>query len=112
MSASVAQTITGTITGSVTDPSGSSVSNAKVTARNTATNVTNTVDVNSPGSYNALFLLAGPYTVTVEAAGFKKAVIGYITLEVNQSARVDVQLEVGQISHSVQVSATAVILQT
>ncbi len=112
ISACVAQTITGTITGSVTDPSGSAVSNAKVTARNTATNVTNTVDVNSSGSYNALFLPVGPYTVTVEATGFKKAVIGPITLEVNQSARVDVQLEVGQTSDSVQVSATAVILQT
>ncbi len=112
ISASVAQTITGTITGSVTDPSGSAVSNSKVTARNTATNVSNTVDVNSSGSYNALFLPVGPYTVTVEAAGFKKAVIGPIALEVNQSARVDVQLEVGQISDSVQVSATALILQT
>lgn len=112
LSASVAQTITGTITGSVTDPSGSAVGNAKVTARNTATNVTNTVEVNSSGTYNALFLPVGPYTVTVEAAGFKKSVIGPITLEVNQSARVDVQMEVGQVSDSVQVSATAVILQT
>lgn len=112
LSLALAQTITGTITGSVTDPSGSAVTTAKITALNTATNIARTVEVTGSGSYNALFLPTGVYTVTVEAPGFKKTVAGPLTLEVNQIARVDVQMEVGQVSDSVQVSATAAILQT
>jgi len=107
-----AQTITGTITGSISDPSGSAITSARVTARNNATNVANTAEVNGSGVYNLLFLPVGEYSVTVEAQGFKKSVAGPIRLEVDQIARVDIQLQVGQLSESVEVSANAVILQT
>ena len=110
--ASLAQTITGTITGSVTDASGAAVTKAKVTATNIGTNVVNSADVNDSGVYNILFLPVGQYNVTAEAPGFKKSIAGPLTLEVNQIARVDVQLQVGQATESVEVSSAAVILQT
>ncbi len=111
-SVSLAQTITGTINGTVTDPSGGAVTSAKITARNVATNLTNQADVNGSGNYNLLFLPVGQYLVTAEAAGFKKSVIGPVTLEVDQIARVDIQLQVGATTDSVEVSAQAAILQT
>jgi hypothetical protein len=112
VSIAAAQTITGSITGSVTDPSGAAVTSARVIARNNGTNVANTAEVNASGVYNLLFLPVGEYSLSVEAPGFKKSLAGPITLEVNQSARVDIPLQLGQVSDSVEISATAVILQT
>lgn len=111
-SSSLAQTITGTITGQVTDPSGAYVPNVKVTATNTKTNLSNTAETNRAGIYNLLFLPVGEYQVTAEAAGFKKATFGPLTLEVNQTARVDITLQIGQLAESVDVTASATVLQT
>ncbi len=107
-----AQTITGSITGTVTDPSGAVVTNVKITATNTATNVTHTALTNEAGVYNLVFLPIGQYTVTAELTGFKKTVLGPFALEVNQIARVDVKLEVGEVTQSVEITAIAPILQT
>src|SRR6266404_6274303 len=90
-----AQTITASITGTVTDPTGAVVPNAKVTASNVGTNLSYPATTNQSGVYNLLFLPVGQYNVTTEATGFKKTVLGPFTLEVNQSARVDVALQVG-----------------
>jgi len=68
--------------------------------------------VNNSGVYNLLFLPVGQYSVTAEAAGFKRSIIGPVTLEVDQIARVNISLQVGQTTDSVEVSATAAILQT
>lgn len=108
----VAQTITGTITGTVTDPTGAIVPNVKVTATNVATNVTITATTNESGIYNILFLPVGEYRVTTEAAGFKVSSFGPFGLEVNQTARVDLQLQVGQTTETVEVTAAAPVLQT
>src|SRR5438309_4558724 len=91
ISAAVAQTTTGAITGTVMDASGAIVPNVKVTATNTATNVANATQSNDAGLYNFSFLQAGNYTLTAEAQGFKKAVLGPFALEVNQTARLDVK---------------------
>ena len=107
-----AQTITGSFTGSITDSSGAVVPGAKVTATNQGTNVPYTASTNASGVYNLLFLPAGQYMVVAETQGFKKAQLGPFRLEVNQVARVDVQLEVGDTAESVEVSAVAPILQT
>jgi len=107
-----AQTITGSITGTISDPSGAAVANVKVTATNTATNLTYTTNTNDTGVYNLVFLAVGQYTVTAEAKGFKKTVLGPFALEVNQAAKVDVRLEVGEVSQSVEVTGVAPILQT
>ena len=107
-----AQTITGSVTGTVADPSGAVIPNAKVTAANTGTNVQFTATTNQSGVYNILFLPVGDYTVSVENKGFKRSVVGPFKLEVNQIARLDVSLQVGDTGVTVEVTDVAPILQT
>ncbi|MGE5645243.1 MAG: carboxypeptidase regulatory-like domain-containing protein [Acidobacteriota bacterium] len=111
-SVAIAQTITGSITGTVTDPSGAVVPAARVVATNTGTNVTFNGITNTAGVYNFVFLPVGSYNVSVESQGFKKASFGPFALEVNQIARVDVKLEVGDATQTVEITAAAPILQT
>ncbi|HEY2013379.1 MAG TPA: carboxypeptidase regulatory-like domain-containing protein, partial [Bryobacteraceae bacterium] len=111
-SALCAQTITGSITGTVTDPSNAVVANVKVVATNTGTNLTFPTTTNDSGVYNLVFLPIGQYTVTAEAAGFKKVALGPFALEVNQIAKVEIKLEVGEVSQSVEITGIAPILQT
>src|SRR6476659_3034082 len=96
-----AQTITGSITGTVTDPSAAVVTNVKVVATNVGTNITHATTTNESGVFNLVFLPVGQYTVSAEASGFKKTVLGPFALEVNQIAKLDVKLEVGDVSQSV-----------
>src|SRR5947199_1109329 len=107
-----AQTITGSITGTVTDPSGAIVTNVKIVATNVGTNITHTAQTNEAGVYNLVFLPVGQYTVSAEAKGFKRTVLGPFALEVNQIARVDVKMEVGEITQSIEITSVAPILQT
>lgn len=107
-----AQTITGSFTGTLTDQSGAVVPNVKVIATNTGTNIEYSATTNSSGSYNLLFLPVGPYSLSAEATGFKKAQLGPFRLETNQTARIDIKMEVGDTTQSVNVDAAAPILQT
>lgn len=107
-----AQTITGAITGTITDPTGAVVPNTKITVTNVATNVSNSTQSNESGIYNLLFLPAGKYRVNAEATGFKSASLPPFQLEVNQTARIDIPLQIGQASETVEVSAAAPVLQT
>src|SRR4051812_7391515 len=107
-----AQTITASITGTASDPSGASVPNASVTATNTETNVATVITTNAEGIYTFPFLRVGPYTVTVEAKGFKKSVIGPFPTEANQIARIDVKMEIGDTSVTVEVTDVGALLQT
>src|SRR5204863_3006934 len=107
-----AQTITGSITGAVSDPSGAVVANVKIVATNTGTNLTFATTTNDTGVYNLVFLPVGHYTVSAESKGFKKTVLGPFAPEVNQIARVDVKMEVGEITQSVEITSVAPILQT
>jgi len=106
------QTITGSITGVVTDPTGAVVANVKVVATNTGTNVTYPTTTNDVGVYNLVFLPVGQYTVSAQAQGFKKVVLGPFALDVSQIAKVDVKLEVGEVTQSVEITGVAPILQT
>jgi hypothetical protein len=107
-----AQTITGAFTGTLSDQSGAVVPNAKVTATNVGTNVTYTAQSNDAGVYNLLFLPVGSYNLAAEVTGFKKATAGPFGLQVNQTARIDFKLEVGDTTQSVEISAAAPVLQT
>jgi hypothetical protein len=107
-----AQTITASITGTASDPSGASVPNASVTATNTETNVATTITTNAEGIYTFPFLRVGPYTITVEAKGFKKSVLGPFPTEANQIARIDVKMEIGDTSVTVEVTDVGALLQT
>lgn len=107
-----AQTITASISGTVTDPTGAVVPNVKVTATNVGTNLAYNATSNESGVFNLLFLPVGQYTVASETSGFKKTVVGPFPLEVNQIARVDLKLEVGETTQSVEIKDFAPILQT
>jgi len=108
-----AQTITGTIRGSVTDPSGAAVAKAAVTVTNIATGVQTSTRSDPSGLYNFQFLPIGSYQVTATASGFKTASVGPMTLEIDQIAQVNIRLEVGAVSTTVNVSSeSGVVLQT
>ncbi|MGH9821453.1 MAG: carboxypeptidase regulatory-like domain-containing protein, partial [Pyrinomonadaceae bacterium] len=101
-----AQITSATIVGTITDPSGSQVPSATVTARNVDTGLTRTVTTNSDGAYRIEFLPVGNYVIEVTAtSGFKKAVREAISLQVNETARIDVGLEVGTVSEQVTVTS-------
>src|ERR1051325_9478321 len=102
----------GAITGEVRDQSGASIPNATVTAMNTATNVARTTLTNTSGVYDFPGLIPGVYQVKVTAGGFQTSVTNNIELQVQQTARVDFSLAVGQASQTVEVSASATLLST
>jgi hypothetical protein len=106
LSSALGQTVTGSITGVVTDPSGAVVVGATVTAANTATGVQTTAQTNGVGNYTIRFLPIGVYTLTVEANGFAQQKIDAITLEIDQTAKINVGLKIGT-SQSTVVTATA-----
>src|SRR4051812_3702681 len=91
------QEITGTITGVVSDPSGAALSGATVTARDADRGTTWKVQTNSEGVYSLPRLPIGRYEVRVEATGFQTAVRPAFRLELNQSARVDMSMAIGQV---------------
>lgn len=102
--AAFAQVTTATMVGTVTDPGGSIMPGAEVTARNVDTGLTRTVKSGDDGAYRIEFLPVGNYVLEVTAAGFKKAFISDIHLQVNDTARVDVPLTVGQVTETVTVT--------
>ncbi|MBS1832025.1 MAG: TonB-dependent receptor [Acidobacteria bacterium] len=106
------QTITASITGSVGDPTGAVVPNATVTATNTETQVKTTTTTNGEGLYTFPFLRIGPYTISVDSKGFKKSVVGPFTVTANQVARMDIKLELGDNTQTVEVTDVATLLQT
>ena len=108
----LAQSTTATLLGTVSDKSGATVAGAKVTARNTQTNLTRAVESNAQGEYRIEFLPVGSYEVEVAGSGFKKAVLHGIVLQVSVDSRADVQLEVGDISDAVSVSAEVPLVNT
>src|SRR5207245_2085702 len=105
-----AQTISGDLVVNVVDATGSVVTNGKLTLTEVETNVKAESVTDTLG--NALFfqLKPGLYALEVEAPGFRKSEIGGIRIQVGQRARVDVKLQVGQISESVTVSAASATL--
>ena len=106
------QEVRASITGLVTDPSGAPIAGAAVQVKNLATNVATTARSNDTGNYVTPYLPPGNYELTVETAGFKKFVRQNIVLESQDRARVDVRLEVGELTQSVTVSDSVSLLQT
>jgi hypothetical protein len=106
------QQASGSITGSVTDASGAAVSDATVTARDVDRGTTLTTQTNSSGAYNFPQVTVGNIEVAVQASGFSKEVHPPFTLILNQIARLDFQLKVGNVSQTVEVTAAPPLLQT
>ena len=92
------------IGGVITDPQGAALPGATVTIRNEATGVEEHLSTNNAGAYTTAPLVLGPYSVTVNLTGFKKAVTAGIVLRPGDTIRHDVVLEVGQLTETVEVS--------
>jgi len=106
------QTTFATITGTVTDPTGSAVAGATVTATNLQTNIKTSAKSNETGSYTIAQLKEGIYAMRAEAAGFKAFVSDNVGLVARDVRRVDVKLEVGDVTTQVEVSGGATLIET
>lgn len=107
-----AQVLYGSIIGTVTDPTNAAVPKAKVTVTSTATGLSREIVTDEAGYYSVPNLLQGNYSVSVNAGGFKPITRTGVSVLTNAVTRVDVTLEVGAITESVTVEATAALLQT
>ena len=112
VSSAWAQEARGAITGRITDPTGGVIANARVTVTNTATNENRRFTTNETGYYEVNFLEPSTYTVNVEAQGFKRAVRTGINVNVSARLEINVQLEVGSVAESIEVTAEAPLLET
>ena len=99
------------VTGQVTDPTGAAVPGASVTVANIATGAKFTSITNERGDYGIASIPAGGYLVTIAQAGFKTATVSDVKLLVGVPGTVNVKLEVGQASESIEVHAGAEIVQ-
>jgi hypothetical protein len=108
----VAQRDLGTITGSITDPQGRAVANARVTILETATGLSYSVVSNETGDFVRPLLKPGTYTVTVESAGFRKAEQKNVLITAGERVGVNISLQLGDVSQTVEVAAAAPLLQT
>ena len=104
--------ITATISGTVTDPTGAVVAGATVTATNVETGVAVTQTTNTDGFYSFPELPVGKYTIDVQKAGFKAYRQTGLILDVNQAIKVDVPLQIGETSEKVEVSSSALHVDT
>lgn len=107
-----AQQGSGTITGTVTDQQGASIVGAKVQITHVDTGSVFRAATNESGNYTAPGLAVGKYDVQVEATGFKKAVRSGLVLQVNQNAKLDITLDIGQLTEAVSVTAEASLVDT
>lgn len=110
--AGLAQEFRGSITGRVTEGSGAAIANAQVTVTNVATNASVSKTTDDKGEYTVLYLTPGSYMLSVEAKGFKKSVRQNIEVRVGDKLELDVRLEVGAVTESVNITADAPLLET
>ena len=106
-----AQRDLGTITGTVTDPSGAAVPGATITITNVGTGESATVSTTATGDYARPALPTGTYTVTAEAAGFRRTSESNITVTAGSRIGVPFVMQVGQITETVEVTGQATLVQ-
>ncbi|HEY3837515.1 MAG TPA: carboxypeptidase regulatory-like domain-containing protein, partial [Bryobacteraceae bacterium] len=111
-SAAFCQAVNGTIVGTVTDSTGAVIAGAKITLTEVNTKIVHTATTNASGDYSYPDLPPGTYDVSAEMSGFKRQVKTGTILEANNSPRVDLKLETGDVNQTIEVSASAATLQT
>ncbi len=111
-SLALAQRDLGTITGTITDQQGAAVPNAKITIKDDATGVSYDTVSNDTGNYTRPSLTPGTYTVSASAAGFQKTQQGNVIVNPGEPIAVNLALRVGNASETVEVTASAPLLQT
>ena len=107
-----AQATRGVIVGRVSDPATALIQQAKVTLSNENTGITAAATTGAQGDYAFTNVEPGVYKVTVAATGFKTAVVRNVNVFVDQTVRVDVQLDLGDVATEVDVQATFPVVQS
>ncbi|HKE21195.1 MAG TPA: carboxypeptidase-like regulatory domain-containing protein [Bryobacteraceae bacterium] len=107
-----AQTPTATVVGRIVDPTRAAVAGATVRVRNVDTNDTRTVQSTAEGEYTVSSLPPGTFEISFEKTGFRATVEKNLELQVDQTARVDVQLAVGAVAQSMEVVADVPLVNT
>lgn len=110
--ASSSQTFYGSIVGNVNDASGADIPQANITVVNLGTADRRSTQTDTSGNYQVVNLPPGQYRVEVEKAGFRRFVREPITVEVQSAVRIEVAMQVGELSQTVEVTAQTPLLQT
>src|SRR6185312_9297258 len=103
--------VSGDVTGIISDPSGAVIPKAPVTLRNNGTGQTQTTETNQSGAYRFSLVSPGQYTVAVNASGFKNTERS-VTVAVGQSTSMNIKLELGASSQTVEVTTEAGVVQS
>lgn len=106
------QSFTAAVRGVVTDPSGAAVANAKVVITEADRNVPRTATTDDQGRYQMSNLSPGKYTLAVEANGFKKHIQTAFPLLVQQQASIDIEMQLGEVSSTVEVTGSTPLVNT
>ena len=106
------QTTTGALSGTVTDPGSAVVAGATVTVTSVTTGAERTGITNSAGAFDFQTLLPGTYTISVEASGFKKAIVREVVVSVASTAQLTIPLEIGLANETVTVTTTQEVINT
>ena len=109
---SLCQLTSGNITGTVLDPSGASIPNAEITVTNVATGVSSTSHTTSAGEFRFENLPVGNYTVTASTTGFAKATLQNVEVKLNVTVTANLTESLGKAATSVEVSESAVTVDT
>ncbi len=111
-SLSFAQSERGLIAGTVTDQTGAALAGAEVVVVNRDTNGTFKVLTSGTGEFSAPNLSPGAYRITVTATGFKRYIQQSVIVAASSSVRLELQLQLGQVSEQIEVTANAAAVQT
>lgn len=108
----VAQVLYGSLVGTVTDQTGAVVPGASVTATSAATGASRQGTTDAAGFYSISNLLEGTYNLSVSASGFKPYTQTSVNVSINTVTRVDANIQVGAVTETITVEASAAVLQT
>src|SRR5881409_1884384 len=106
------QAVYGSIIGTVTDQQGNAVAGAKVTVTDITKGTSEATTTNDSGNYSVIHLIPDTYRVKVEASGFKAYDVPSVLVQVDTTTRVDPQLQVGEVTQSVEVTGEVPQLKT
>ncbi len=111
-STSLGQAVYGSIIGTVTDAQGNAIADAKVTVTSVTKNTSVETTTNESGNFSVIHLIPDTYRVRIEAAGFKANDVASVLVQVDTTARVDAQLQVGAVTQTVEVTGEVPQLKT
>src|SRR5882762_10419917 len=106
------QAVYGSIIGTVTDPQGNAVAGAKVTVTSITKNTSDETTTNESGNFSVIHLIPDTYRVKIEGAGFKAYNVASVLVQVDTTVRVDAQLQVGEVTQTVEVTGEVPQLKT